>query len=82
MTYEAWRIGFQDSEQAARAAWIMYKAARDMADEWKKRYEGMAILHANKVRMIENGDLVYSEQHAPNLNSTTPNVRESGDDVA
>lgn len=31
---------------------------KEDAKDWKNRYEGMAILHANKVRMIENGDLV------------------------
>lgn len=40
--------------------------AEAAASDWKKRYEGMAILHANKVRMIENGELIYAVNLPPN----------------
>lgn len=37
MTYESWRCTYQDSEQAARAAWFYTGRLRSVADEFQLR---------------------------------------------
>lgn len=53
-------IAERDEQWKERIAQLERELAECKADakDWKNRYEGMAILHSNKVRMIENGDLV------------------------
>jgi uncharacterized surface protein with fasciclin (FAS1) repeats len=58
----AWRNGkyilFSTMEDRCARLERELAECKEDAKDWKNRYEGMAILHANKVRMIENGDLV------------------------
>src|SRR5690606_20340812 len=53
MSYESWRISFQSSEQAARAAYAEAKALREEAAGWKCVAAAHAELHAEAEERAE-----------------------------
>ena len=59
MTYEAWRISYQSSEQAARAAYA--ECARLQAKvEATKKQAPVARIIGNVTEWVSNGDGTYS----------------------
>lgn len=53
MSYESWRISFQSSEQAARAAYAEAEALREEAAGWKCVVAAHAELHDEAEELAE-----------------------------
>ena len=71
MTYEAWRISFQSSEQAARSAYNQLKEAERQRDELKADAERYRWLREQNETLSADSFVVLSRDvECPNCEST------------
>ena len=67
MSYEAWRISFQSSEQAAKAAYAEWQKAQEQVKKWKALANaaaaGFEIAQFHKESMLHL-DAIITSKHA------------------